>query len=116
MNFTTSRTLFSRASTAVTGPVADTFYCLDASTALALTTNTSLPRLLLPIPLHTLLESDTATPEDVQRASDGQIDLAAAQLLHQLQVLQATPTAGVRDGDGAPLRQLLHQRMIDALL
>jgi hypothetical protein len=35
-------------------------------------------RLLMPIPFDTLGQGDTAAPEAVQRASDGQIDLPTA--------------------------------------
>ena len=70
--------------------------------------------MLLPvIPSNGFLELDAAATEDVQRAANGQVNLATAQLLHQLQVLQVASAACVCDGNGADGGQELHELGVD---
>lgn len=73
-------------------------------------------RLLRFIPLNTLLQLDPVAAETVQRATNRQVHLALAQLLHHLQILQVPAAASVRHGQTAPLGQSLHQLLVDALL
>lgn len=68
------------------------------------------------IPLHALLKPHATPPKNIQRAPNRQVHLPATQPLHPVQILEAPPAAGVRDGDGAPLSQLLDEGLVDALL
>jgi len=68
------------------------------------------------IPLDTVRKRDPATTKHVQRTPDGQIDLATAELLDQVQVLQMSSSARVRHGNAAPLGQPRHELVVDTLL
>ena len=74
------------------------------------------PSLPLSIPLHAVLELDSAPTEDVERTADRQVDPASAQSLDGVQVGDATCSAGVRDRDGAPLAEAPDQILVDAAL
>ena len=69
-----------------------------------------------PIPSNTVLELHPIPAKAIQRAPDREVHLPAAQPLHQLKILQMPRTTGVRNGDAAPLRQLLDELLVDALL
>ena len=72
--------------------------------------------LLSTVPFYALGKRDAFAAKTVQRAANSQINLALAQLLDQLQVVEVSPAAGVGDRDAAPLGQALHQLLVDALL
>lgn len=72
--------------------------------------------LSLSVPRNNLVKLDTAAAEDVQRAANGQVDFAAAQLLHKLQICQVTSTAGVGDRNAADGREKLDKLRVDACL
>ena len=79
--------------------------------------NTCLLLLLLAfIPLDTLGQRHTAPAEAVQGAPDGQVDLAAAELLHEVEIGQRPAPTRVRHRDAAPLGQLLDELLVDATL
>lgn len=81
------------------------------------TRDSSLNPCLLPfIPSNAIVESHTVSPEAVQRTSYREVHLPSAQLLHQLEIFKVPCTAGVSNGDAAPLCQLLNQGLIDAFL
>ena len=71
---------------------------------------------MLPIPFYALGERHSTAPEAVQGAPDGQVDLATAQLLYPVQILQVPAPTGVGYWDAAPLRQLLDKLLVDAPL
>lgn len=68
------------------------------------------------VPLDTLVQPHPAATEAVQSTADCQIDGAAAQPGDVVQVLEVPATAGVGDGDAAPLRQLGDEMLIDPSL
>lgn len=72
-------------------------------------------RLLLPIPSHTLLKWQ-CSPKAIQSAPNRKIDLAITQALDELKIGDATPPAGVSDGDGAPLSESAHEIGVNAAL
>lgn len=72
-------------------------------------------RLLLPIPRHALLERQSP-PKAIQRASNRKINLSPTQALHELKIGDATPAAGVGDGDGAPLAESADKVGVDSAL
>lgn len=45
-------------------------------------------RLLCSVPLYAVFEFDAGTTEDVEGAADGEIDLAVAELLYELQIVE----------------------------
>lgn len=71
---------------------------------------------MFPIPPHTLFQRHPVPAEAVQRTTDGEVDLPAAEGLDAVQVRQGAGPAGVGHGDGAPLRQALDEGLVDALL
>ena len=74
----------------------------------------SLRNILLPvIPRNSFLKLDATATEDVECAANRQVNLAAAQFLHQLQVLQVASAACVCDRDGADGGQELHELGVD---
>ncbi len=74
------------------------------------------PSLLLLIPFNTLGQCDTTAAKTIQRAANGQVHLATAELLHLLQIFQVPSSAGIGYWDAAPLCQLLDQLLVDAPL
>lgn len=66
-----------------------------------------------PVPLNTVRKLDAAPTKDVERAADGEIDLAPADAVHELEVGYVLAPAGVGDGDGAPLGQLGDEILVD---
>ena len=68
------------------------------------------------IPRTHILKLDAGTTEDVQCTPNCEVDLAAAQLLYELQVFDRPAPARVCDGDAAPLSQLCHELVVDAAL
>ena len=78
--------------------------------------NNDAPSCLLPVPLDTLVKSDSFTAKYIQSTPNRQVDLALAQLLHKLQILNRAAPAGIRDRDAAPLGQLGDQLVVDAAL
>ena len=74
------------------------------------------PSFLLLIPFNTLGQRHTTAAETIQRAANGQVHLATAELLYLLQIFQVPSSAGVGYWDAAPLCQLLDQLLVDAPL
>lgn len=73
-------------------------------------------RVLPPVPLDAVVKLDPGPAEAVQGAAYREINPARAQPRHQLQVVQPPPSARVRDGNRAPIRQPRHQLLVDAPL
>ena len=80
------------------------------------TARSCLSSALAPVPPHTILKLDARPAETVQSTPYREIDLAPAQPLDRVQVLQVPPSAGICDGDRAPLRQALDELLVYALL
>jgi hypothetical protein len=70
----------------------------------------------LPVPRNSLLKLDATATKDVQRAANSQINLATAQLLHQLQILQVASATCICNWNGADRRQKLHKLGVDTSL
>lgn len=68
------------------------------------------------VPSNSLLKLDTASTEDVQSATNGQIHFAAAQLLHKLQVLKVTAAASICNRNCADGRKKLYKFDVNASL
>lgn len=72
---------------------------------------------LLPlIPRNSLLKLNGAATKDIQCTTNSQVNPTAAQLLHQLQVLQMPTTARVSDRDSADGRQEFDKLSVDTSL
>jgi hypothetical protein len=71
---------------------------------------------LLFIPIYAFFKRDSRTPKYIQRTPNSKVDLAVAQLLDMVQILQIPSTASICYRDTAPLRQPLHQFLIYTLL
>lgn len=76
----------------------------------------SLLLFLLLVPPDAIFKLHPRASEDVQRAANRKIDLAIAQLLHQLEVLERSAATRVRHGDTAPLGELAHELVVDSTL
>lgn len=72
--------------------------------------------LLSAVPLNTLLEPDPRSTKAIQGASDSEVDLALAELVHFFKVLEVAPAAGISDGYAAPLGQLGDELLVHASL
>lgn len=69
-----------------------------------------------PIPIYTLLKPHSRASKDIQRASNREVHLAIAKIMHKLHVLQMPASARVRDWYRAPPAQLPYQVLVDAAL
>lgn len=67
------------------------------------------------IPLDALRELKR-TPEDVQRTSNGQIHLSAAEFGDSIQIMDVLGASRVSNRNRAPFSESLHQIFVDALL
>lgn len=66
------------------------------------------------IPSNSLLKLDAASTEDVQSATNCQINFATAQLLHKLQVLKVTAAASICNRNSADGRKKLYELDVNA--
>lgn len=68
------------------------------------------------VPLDTLIERHSGAAKDIQGTSDSQVDLALAADMNFLQILQASGTTSIGNGNGAPFGQFGYQLLVDTLL
>lgn len=68
------------------------------------------------VPFYTLIKRYPGTTKDIQRTSNRQIYLPLAADVNLLQILKIPSTSGIGDRDRAPLGQLGHELLINALL
>lgn len=73
-------------------------------------------RVLPLIPCHAFIQFHTVSSKAVQRTPNREIDLSATKSLYQIQIPQMSPAPSVGNRNRTPLRQLLHQLLIDAAL
>jgi hypothetical protein len=71
---------------------------------------------LLSIPYNTFLKFHSVSTKDIQRTANCQIDTAIAQVLDMVQILEISSATSVCDWYAAPLRQFLHQLLINTFL
>jgi hypothetical protein len=71
---------------------------------------------MLFVPLHAVLKFDTRTAKHIQCTANGQVDLAIAKLLHQLQILDRSSATSICDGYIAPFSELGDELMVDSTL
>nr|POE53844.1 uncharacterized protein c3f10.08c [Quercus suber] len=69
-----------------------------------------------PIPCAALVERHAPPAENIQGTTDGEIDLAVAEMLDKLEILDVATTASVGDGDAADRRKICDQFFVDASL
>jgi hypothetical protein len=74
------------------------------------------PLLMSLVPLNALVKRHSGATEDIQSTTNSQVDFALAIIVHLLQILEMARTAGIGNGDGAPLGQPRHQFLINTLL
>src|SRR5690606_38573056 len=67
-----------------------------------------------PVPRQAVGVADAGAAEEVQGRAEGQVDPAGAQAIDQGEVVQVAAAAGVDAGQGGPLAEALHQRLVDA--
>lgn len=65
-------------------------------------------RILRLVPPHAIVEPDSTTAKDIQRATYRQIYLTPTQPFHTLQIVDVPAASSIRDGKGAPVCQLFH--------
>lgn len=75
-----------------------------------------LTELPLPIPKNTFFQLYPITSEAIQSTADGEVDLATAQLLHEVQVIECSRASSIRDRNITPLSQLLNEFFVDPFL
>ena len=71
---------------------------------------------LLLVPFYTVVKLDTGSSKTIQGTSDSEIHLSVAQPFHQLQIVEVSTSACVRNGNRAPLCKSADQTLVDALL
>jgi len=67
-----------------------------------------------PIPRHAIFISNQGAAEDIEGASEGEVDAIVAVVRDGLQVLQRPATTGVGAGDGGALAEQADQGFLDA--
>ena len=68
------------------------------------------------VPFYTLIKRYPRSTKDIQRTSNRQIHLPLTANVNLLQILKIPSTSGIGDRDRAPLGQLRHELLINALL
>ena len=77
---------------------------------------TALPSWLASIPRNTLFEGNSTAAENIESASNREVNTGTTQSLDMVQILKIPSSSSVCDGDAAPLCQFLHKLLVDSLL